>query len=622
MLTILALLSDSHAMNPEFPQSGECEWPNAITFGTWTGTVYEADGSTHQEVRAGCGGAWLGEGWFVTAAHCVDLEFEFGTYDAVVRFGDHTNNDDYLWEGEVELCERYPGSGPDESHTLWIGPDVAICKIAETSDMPLLPLVPILVPGTCENDYIREVAFGGADANTYTTYPRSPYGFGMSPVEVEVAGYGFEALGSEAWNQSCDLQHGDCPNGNRRIAESYLFHEIMVNFAEESEKLTRVLPFVYPMSDLPYGPGLGRWNSWPESDPSNGLGVLNPGDSGSPMFFQMADGSWRTIGVGSSRGTDHKLLRSVYDPDADPQVDNRNSHFAAFAPIPIYLPWMESVVSRYDDYDITPCHTLVNHHYEYDDSLNCDLSTAMYALDPDENNYPWGSTPSFEGCYLTMGGDYNDETKECAGWDDPPPDHYVAQAPTTAEIFRDFAINGTVAEPEKLFLFELGSEDPYYGTKGNDVISLTLPSSLTTVDLGEGNDTASLIRLSAGTVQVIAGAGDDTVTASGVASDLVLPGFGRDTVQLSDGGDTLVIMGGCELVAGERYVGGKGTDTLVSPLSACELAKRGIYATEFERWVQTSAASDEALCTTPGTYPPVSTILTSEQQRMISTLCK
>src|SRR5688572_28913218 len=88
------------ALNGEFPQADECEWPNAITYGTWTGDVLEPDGATHEEVRSYCGAAWLGGGFFVTAAHCVEPEFDpgDGEFGNVIRFGNHTNNDDHFWE--------------------------------------------------------------------------------------------------------------------------------------------------------------------------------------------------------------------------------------------------------------------------------------------------------------------------------------------------------------------------------------------------------------------------------------------------------------------------------------------------------------------------------------------
>jgi hypothetical protein len=82
-------------------------------------------------------------------------------------------------------------------------------------------------------------------------------------------------------------------------------------------------------------------------------------------------------------------------------------------------------------------------------------------------------------------------------------------------------------------------------------------------------------------------------------ADLVLPGSGLDHVTLGDGDDTLVVMGGCELAAGETFEGGNGADVLVAPLSACDLARRGVAATGFERWVRTTAVSDGVMCRTP-----------------------
>lgn len=63
MTGILSMVASAFAMNPEFPETGVCEYPHALTFPVWDGDVIQADGSMEPWTRAGCGGSWLGDGW-------------------------------------------------------------------------------------------------------------------------------------------------------------------------------------------------------------------------------------------------------------------------------------------------------------------------------------------------------------------------------------------------------------------------------------------------------------------------------------------------------------------------------------------------------------------------------
>ncbi|MEQ1565315.1 MAG: hypothetical protein ABMA64_06730 [Myxococcota bacterium] len=618
MTGVLSMVaSAAFAMNPEFPETGVCEYPHSLTFPVWDGDVTQADGSTEPWTRAGCGGAWLGDGWFATAAHCVDPGWIYGEQLDQARFGNHTDREDFEWDGGVLFCESYPGGFWDEAHELYAGPDLAVCKLAGVAaDWPEMPTVPILVPNSCENDYIRHLAFGVASANDNDAFPWTPYGFGVAPVPIAVPGHGFETKASVIGGEECNLRFADCPVGNRRVADSFLFSEITTVV---DGLPTRTVPFIHrTFSDPVYGPELDAWNTWP-SDSIADDGVLNGGDSGSPMYFRMADDTWRLLGVASTNIFSRTLPTwHIYETG---KVVNSPYAVTTFAPLPVYLPWIEDVIEAYDpDVDLTPCHTFINvggvKEYQYLATQDCEDAIAARALDLDANAVAWS-----DGCDLPAGGDDSSTTGACAGWEEELP---VASpsAPTTAGSYLSFALTGIAPDPVEALL-DLPPGTPYWGTGLADILTVATVDALTTVDLGEGNDQLVVIRTGSGigAAEVVAGWGDDVVTSTGSSNDLVFPGLGKDTVSTGDGTDTVVIFGGCELKAGESLVGGNGTDTLVSPLDPCQLALRDVAATGFESWKKTNARADTAVCTTAATYPPLSTDTSAAHKALVATAC-
>ena len=151
----------------------------------------------------------------------------------------------------------------------------------------------VLVPDTCENDYLREQLFFVPEANAPQLFPYTPYGLGVAPVPVHVAAHGMEGPDCQVYDG------GPCINGNKRDAGSYISHEFNVAIGDVDGVGARRVPFMRQFHPRDLAPdALDLWaDAWP-----SGPGILNPGDSGSPMYVQMADGTWRTIGVTSHRG--------------------------------------------------------------------------------------------------------------------------------------------------------------------------------------------------------------------------------------------------------------------------------------------------------------------------------
>ena len=99
----------------------------------------------------------------------------------------------------------------------------------------------------------------------------------------------------------------------------------------------------------------------------------------------------------------------------------------------------------------------------------------------------------------------------------------------------------------------------------------------------------------AGPDSVLAAGGDDVIVA-GRGDDKLHPGQGRDTVFAGRGDDVVFILDTCELEPFEFLLGGRGHDTLISPLSRRELLDRGVFALEFEEVIVTDSFSESTSC--------------------------
>ncbi|MDC0666476.1 trypsin-like serine protease [Nannocystis radixulma] len=600
----------ARAANPEFNQADECEWPTELAYGLWVG--HETGSDVRQE-KSACGGVYLTNGYFATAAHCLDPDFTMGTYEHVVRFGNLVNNDNYEIEVEVEFCVKHPG-GFFTEEGLYAGPDVAICRMMEQFEMSTIP---ILVPGTCENDYLRHQLFGVPEATDGDLYPFSPYGHGVAPVPIHVAAHGQE-------DDGCTLYDGgSCVNGNRRDSGSYLFHEFYRPHGGADGLGARRLPFMHSMHAnnlLPNDSPLDLWaDDWPVYDGL--LGVLNNGDSGSPMYVQMADGSWRVIGVASYIGAHDSLFCSHGNPLSDNEHAN---NFTAFTPLPLFLPWMEATIAAEGDTttDLTPCHDLAvvggKETYVYNWSASCEEAVSHYALNPDDNDEQFSY-----GCTLDEGGDDDVTTRECAGWSPAPDDWAPTPPPSDAELWLRGALGSEPPQPTPGDFLTLPDGVSVYGGDANDAMTVALVANeKRLIFLGDGNDTLVTTLASGGArTNIIAGPGDDTITNLANSRDLVFPGYGRDVVDAGPGADTVVVLGGCELKTWEVYRGGAGSDTFVAPLSACALAKRGIEVSGFEFFVTTDDAATATVCLDPEALPPVQNPSHPQVAALIAAAC-
>jgi len=619
MLAIIALTTSSFGANPDFPETRVCEWPTSVGYGTWTGDVVDPAGNTSEHVRSACSAVLVHERVLVTAAHCLDPDFQFGVFDEVARFGNHIEDNGIQAEVDIEFCEPHP-SGYSSSDGRYAGPDIAVCILSEPA--PYASPTAILVPASCENDYIRNLAFEQASAHLNTAYPNSPYGFGMAPVPVTAVGYGFETRGSDSAGLACSLVYEDCPAGNRRAAPSYAYHELYQTIGGDAEAgepdaiATRMVPYLHRRHNTSYVPELSAWDTWVWPDSVAEHGVLRGGDSGGPMLFEMADGTWRVIGIASWGGSNYSVQE--WDTlNGTPEVNNVGYGYTAFASLPVYLPWVESVVDDALGVDLTPCHTLESTNgearYTYSWTNACEDAVSHYGTSPDTNLSLFSG-----GCAGSEGGDDFWLTRECAGWDGSS-SLASTPAPTQGELLLGLA--AAADPPQTTTLFDLAPTWEVFGTGGADRFEIELTEPHTSFPLGAGDDWLTAKGEGTMEVEVLAGDGDDTITLYGETADLVFPGPGRDEVSTGDGDDVVVVLGGCELEVGETFDGGEGHDLLIAPTDACDLAKRGIYALNFEAFEATSPRAEDRVCGQVGDLPPVISAPTREQQEVIDELC-
>jgi Ca2+-binding RTX toxin-like protein len=128
---------------------------------------------------------------------------------------------------------------------------------------------------------------------------------------------------------------------------------------------------------------------------------------------------------------------------------------------------------------------------------------------------------------------------------------------------------------------------------GDDTLAISGSGSV--VLCGEGDDTVmagpgavvrgdngdDTINVWGGSTGVYGNAGDDTIQAAD-GNNFVVPGPGKDAVTCGAGDDTVAIFDVCEIQKGESLNGGKGSNTLISPISAAALKGLGVTVRNFQ----------------------------------------
>ncbi len=470
-----------------------------------------------------CSGVYVGNGIVLTAGHCIAY-----MDDVQVAFGEEA--DDPEWLDVSPVCKAHSDgdwvfmNSPLESGWAYSGIDVAYCKLS--SGHPTPPYSPVMVPNGCEAQYIRDKLFGDGSG---------PYG-----EAVEIV-----ASGSES--------EPPAPLGTKRQAPANVVFEKYIEEAGEFE----ILNLLPEQED-----GLQA-----ETDPY----TIWDGDSGGPVYFEMENGSWRTLGV-----IRHRLKLK---PDLGDGLNQTFRLFAGLNSTPRHLGWIESNSLR----DITPCHNWTGTEWSWVGGAGCG---GEFDTSPDSSSSSW------PGC---SSGTVSTSTA-CSGWMPPGPDNKTS--PSQADELLKFAINGPQVVSSNL-LFGRNKLPQWIGTVGNDSYTSTTSES-TEAFGGRGHDS---LFVGVGADEVHGGTGNDLLVG-GPQNDVLIGGRGLDYVHGDDGNDKIIIRGRCEIVAGETIHGGAGTDTLYTPVSLATLSALGVTVTSIEVVVINHPALHLATCESPPMMGP------------------
>ena len=111
----------------------------------------------------------------------------------------------------------------------------------------------------------------------------------------------------------------------------------------------------------------------------------------------------------------------------------------------------------------------------------------------------------------------------------------------------------------------------FFGQGGDDIVVNKLPNAF--VVAGSGDDT--VCSLSEGDSTAVGGPGADTFITTG-AHSMVIPGAGKDSVQVYSGHTDIYINHPCELESGETFLLAGGTATLHAPVTREEIVAMGV----------------------------------------------
>jgi hypothetical protein len=508
--------STAVALEGVFPAAGECEWPTSVQVFVRPAPGHPAGYSSTEWYQ--CSGVFVGD-LVLTAGHCIAY------MDSVnIHFGEDADTPEVI-DVPVACNANSDGDWVEmiDNHWAWFGTDIAWCELSSDH---AYPIEPVMLPNGCEPQYLRDLLFG-ADAGFY--------------------GEHVSAVASGGENQSATII------GTKRAAPMSVMFER-------------------------YVPALGVTAAWyllegqedgndPDVDPETIFG----GDSGGPIYFEMANGSWRTLGVILS------VLGAAFDLG-----DGRGAELRAYGltnSTPRHVRWIELD----SDVDITPCHTWSGGKWVWDANSLCGLE---YDLSPETGS-------SWPGC----GSDGPSWIGECNGWTPPGPDNKTSpsQAQSMIDVAK-FGFGGSLRGE----LFGIPALTEWVGTSGNDSVTWTNTQS-TEVFGGRGHDT---LFAGAGADQIHGGTGNDLLYG-GSQNDVLVGGRGMDYMQGDAGDDVFVIRGTCEVSAGEVISGGAGSDTLYTPVSLASLTSLGVSVSSIEKIVINNSALQVGTCQSPPATPPL-----------------
>ncbi len=510
--------STAVALEAVFPAADECEWPTSVQVYVKPAAGHPAGYPNTEWFQ--CSGVFVGD-LVLTAAHCIAYMDSF-----VVHFGEEANAPEFT---DVPVaCNAHPDGDwyymqtGTQSNWVWYGPDTAWCELSLSHS---LPIEPVMTPNGCEPQYLRDQLFG-AGAGLYGR-----------PTSLVASG-GVDANATNI--------------GTKRVAPmSVMFERYLSGIGT-----TAIHYLLQGQND---GNQMG--------DPATVFG----GDSGGLAYFEMANGTWRTLGlVGTKLGLAYDL------GDGLGQIQRV---YAITDSTPRRLRWVEIDSGA----DITPCHNWDGAKWVWAGNPSCG---GNYDLSP-ETGSAWASCSS----------DSPSSVGECNGWTPPGPDNKTA--PTEAQGIIEVAKFG-LNPPSRTGMFGRPAMPEWVGTIGNDSVTWT-NTEATEVFSGRGHDT---VFAGAGADQMHGGAGNDLLYG-GTQDDIIVPGRGLDYVQGDAGNDTIIIRGTCEVAAGEVIDGGAGTDTLYSPVSLASLAALGASVSSIEKIIINNAVLNTGTCASTNTIPPL-----------------
>ncbi len=536
------------AMNEQYGEAATCEFPTSLHLGL----ISKITG----KLIIHCSGVYVGSGLMLTAAHCATNIDEDG--EAYVYFGEDWQ--DPVWSTSDVECVSHPGGDWSAEHPdqIYEGSDIAYCKLGSggTTNWPEPPIIPVMVPNSCENEYIRDALFSSPPSAT--TFPDEPFGLNINKIFATASGVGFN-------NPNCEIStDAGCTTGIKRFTDVPIRSE---RFIKENKAI--LFPIVQP-------------------DP---VALLN-GDSGGPLYFRMLDGSWRLIGLATAISVEnlwnHNSSKGELHQDLFP--------VAYYTSVPRYVRWIENS----SGVDITPCHTY------NPDTNRWDFTGGSSCAD----NVPTSSTAGGSAWFFGSGDNVTacttslvSTTDACAGWTPPPfnpPLTAIIPSSTQGKAALALAISGQTSFSESVppaegsgFFGPTSTKIELFGTSGPDRLRGTARDD--EIIAGRGAD---VVHALGGDDDLLGGDGNDRLWG-GHGDDLILPGRGRDIVRGGPGNDTVVLQGTCELEFGEILLGGPGDDTLVSPLSWFQLLIRGVIAFGFETIKATHPDSEAWTCHPP-----------------------